>query len=98
MFEKYKIAKYIVLGATEREWGIDKRFLLFWHRPMTFMKHVLDEHGNSCPGSPSYEILTFRTKERVRDEIDRLNFGEASLISRTYQNGILIGEKWERGR
>lgn len=95
MFEKYKIISYALVSKLE--WGIHKRFMLFWHRPMIHMKYVILYRDNiRLPISDvsSREILTFETREAAEDEIDRLGFDLPPVVSRTYEDGVMIKEEY----
>jgi len=98
MFQKSKIVEYSAAGKPE--WGIHKRFMLFWYRPMTYMKRVVTNNTKLLTYSmPSREILTFKTREAVEDEIDRLGFGQMPIVSRIYQKGVMIKESYgKRGK
>lgn len=93
MFEKYKIISYALVSKLE--WGIHKRFMLFWHRPMTYMKCVLPTPRGAY--KRSREVLNFKTREAAEDEMDRLYFSLPPIVSRTYENGVMIKEEYKRG-
>ena len=96
MFQKYKIVQYSV--SMRSEWGIHKRFLLFFYRPLTHEKFVMKNDGSGlAPGCPSHEILTFRKEEDAESEVDRLEFGYPPIISRVYRNGKLIDTNFRGG-
>jgi len=89
MLQKYKIIEYDV--AKRQEWGIHKRILLFWYKPLIHSKYVLRDGTNGlAPGCPSREILTFKTEEDAESEVDRLEFGYPPICCRVFQKGKLI--------
>jgi len=97
MFQRYKIVPYSVVDR--QEWGIHKRLLLFWYKPLVYLKYVLKNNsGQLASGCPSREILTFRTEEDAESEIDRMEFGYQPIYSRTFQNGVLLETKYKRIR
>ena len=93
MREKYKLSKWIVGGdgknRTRTDYGIDKRFLLFWYRPICHTKVVGRKDGRN---DFSYEILTFKDRFTADLEIERLKVGVESIQRRYYKNGYLVGE------
>ena len=96
MFPKYKMVKYSV--AYKQEWGIHKRVLLFWYRPLIHQKYVLRNNSDGlASGCPSREILTFKTEEEAESEIDRLEFGYPPICCRVFQKGKLIKTNYKGG-
>lgn len=84
MFNKYKIVPWTVAG--KQAWGVSKRFLLFFYRPLTHTK-IVRRKGYSIGSSK--EILTFWTLERAKKEILYLNSGRKCIKTRVYENGHL---------
>ena len=93
MRKKYRLSSWIVggngLDQTCTDYGIDRRFLLFWYRPMCHNKIVRYKDGNNAS---SYEVLTFKNVFAADLEIERLNNGADQIRRRYYSNGRLVGE------
>jgi len=93
MRKKYRLSRWVVGGdgrnRTRTDYGIDKRFLLFWYRPMCHNK-VVRHDGFGV--SNSREILTFKDRFTAELEIDRLKVGVYPIQRRYYTNGRLVGE------
>lgn len=93
MMEKYRLSKWVVGGdgknQTRTDYGIDKRFLLFWYRPLCHTKVVGRKDGEN---DSSYEVLTFKDRFAAYLEIERLNTGADPIRRRYYSNGCLVGE------
>ena len=66
-------------------WAIQKRICGLFYIFLTFSKIV--RIGKLC--SYSKEILTFRTKNRAKREVEMLKSGVPPIISRIYRNGRL---------
>jgi hypothetical protein len=90
--EKYRLSKWVVGGDGENQtrthYGVDKRFLLFWYKPLCYTKIVRYKDGNN---SSSYEVLTFRNKFAADLEIENLIRGREQIHRRYYHNGRLVG-------
>jgi len=96
MFQKYKVVQYS--SPAPPEWGIHKRFLLFFYRPLTHEKFVMKNDGSGlAKGCPSHEILTFRKEEGAESEIDRLESGYPPIRCRVFKNGKLIDTTFRGG-
>lgn len=85
MFDKYSIYP---LGKV---WGISERKLVFFRKPLTFDKVLLEPCAIPTEVAKiiSKERLTFNTHEEAEDEIDRLYFGEKPISRKIYLNGAL---------
>ena len=82
--KKYEIIEYSVGGRTE--YGINKRFLLFFSKRLIHHKHV---RGAKMP---SREILTWRTLAETLAEIKLLKNGIQPIIQRYFENGIMVAQ------
>jgi len=91
--KKYRLSKWVVGGnrwdRTRTDYGIDKRFLLLWYKPMCHTKVVRHDGFGT---SHSREIITFKDRFTAELEIDRLKVGAVPIQRRYYTNGRLVGE------
>jgi hypothetical protein len=87
MKKKYKLTEWMACG--EPEYGIDKRFCLFWYKPLCHTKIVRRKDGKN---DFSYEILTFKSRFTAELEIGNLLKGGKPIRRRYYMSGKMVAE------
>ena len=94
LFPKYRIDPYKAAGKPV--WGISERCCFFWYKHLTHMKFVLrdDIMLGQAKGSPSFEVVTWKTEKQVKAEVKRLESGQPKLKSRTFHKGRIVEENY----